>query len=150
MQFITKNISRRRHNFFIFTEYRRSRKSEKERMGECRLNSGKHFAKGRTMTFINNKYETFRFHGLKVFCLHANFCIVFDIAHLLNGRNNQGIFRIIAFHLAYQSDRIFCFLHVIGIIGKSPIFLERLCTKFNPIHQEYDFIRIFRSCDKLS
>ena len=85
------------------------------------------------MGFINNKNNTLSAYQLNVMTIQP-VCFILYVAHFLNGSNNQSISGIIAFELTDKHIRIFCRLHILIFISKSPIFFKRLGSKLNSVH----------------
>ena len=85
MQFISKDVCRRTQRLFVSLKNRRSGKAEEQRIRKRCLDRGKHFSKGGSMAFVDDKDDPLGLHRLQVPCAQLSLRIVPDVAHFLDG-----------------------------------------------------------------
>ena len=122
MQFIAEHGSCRTFLLLIFFVNRRPGKTKEHGQGECFPDNQQHVSKCGAMAFIHNKNNALGSHFFQVRGIQAIFTLIPDIAHFLEGRDNQGVGRIIAFQLAGKNTGIFRCLHSFILFSKAPIF----------------------------
>ena len=149
VKLITENICRCAQCLLVFRKDRCPCKAKEQRIRKGCLNSREHLTEGRPVALINDKDKALLLHLFQVFGAHLAGSILFDIAHLLDGRDDQRILRISTLQFGNERNGILCLLHIICIVCKGAVFFQRLCAELDPIHQEYDLVRILGIGNKL-
>ena len=149
VKLITENIRSRRERLLVFRKDRCPCKAKEQRIRKGCLNGREHLTEGRPVALINDKDKALLLHLFQVFGAHLAGSILFDIAHLLDGRDDQRILRISTLQFGNERNGILCLLHIICIVCKGAVFFQRLCAELNPVHQEHDLVRILGIGDQL-
>ena len=99
MQFVAENGSRGIVSLLVFVVDRRAGKAEEDGLGEGILDGQEHFPEGVSVAFVDNENQTLLpYHVNGVFVLYL---FLFDVAHLLNGGNDEHFVLVVAFQLLY-------------------------------------------------
>ena len=108
-----------------------------------------HITENCTVTFIYNEYDSFLVDSLNVTRIaSAVFCR--NAAHFLDRSHDQCLGRIAAFQLVDQHNGVFRGLHIIAVICKSAIFLQRLGSELDSVHQKHNLIGVLAVGNELS
>ena len=74
------------------------------------------------MTLVHDKHDALLSHTLKIGRIGTS--IILDVAHLLDGRHNKSVSRIVALELSAQHIGILGSLHALRVISKITVFVK--------------------------
>ena len=127
---------------------RSARETEIQCVREGMANILQHFAERGTMAFVDNEYDAFA--GELLHFLFGDMPLArFDVAHFLDGGDDERVFGVDACQFRFEHIRVFRALHIIGIIRERPVFQQRLRAQFDTVHEEDHLVGIFRASDEL-
>ena len=127
---------------------RSARETEIQRVREGMANILQHLAERGTMAFVDNEYDAFASELLHF--LFGDMPLArFDVAHFLDGSDDERVFGVDACQFRFEHIRVFRALHIIGIIRERPVFQQRLRAQFDTVHEEDHLVGIFRASDEL-
>ena len=97
--------------------------TEIQRVREGMANILQHLTECGTMAFVNDEYDAFA--GELFHFLFGNMPLAcFDVAHFLDGGDDECVFGVNACQFRFEHVRVFRTLHVIGIIRERPVFQQ--------------------------
>ena len=73
-----------------------------------------------------------------------------DVRHLLQRGDDKSVVQIGAVELAHQHLCVLGVLYGVILSGKAPVFIQRLNTQFDTVHQEHHLFSVIAVRNELS
>ena len=150
MQLVAKDRGGGAHLLLVFTLDRRTSKAKEHSSWEGMLDGQHHIAKGRAVALVYDKNDPLCVDDRNIIGIQSGFGFLIDVAHFLDGSDDERVRRGIAFQFSHQHIRVFGGLYLLIFSGEIAVLLQALSAQLDSVHQKNHFVRILGRCNQLS
>ena len=122
--------------------YGRAGEAEVQGVGKASADVLQHGAEGRAVALVQDENDALLGHAVELGLGDAALD-EFDVAHLLDGGDDEGVLGVVAFHqLVPQNVGVLGCLYVVIVVSEGAVLLERLRAELYSVHEEHDLVGV--------